>query len=85
MKKVKPGYQGRYHTIIKWLNQFGELSTRDIYELFIDNEPKKTPTMFELANMLGQHNSIEKVGHTYYQSYAYSRRYTIWTLKEEVV
>ena len=81
----KPGYQGRYHTITKWLQEFGDLSTRDIYDLFIDNEPKKTPTMFELANMMGQHREYAKVGHTYYAGAGYTKRYAVWCLKEEVV
>lgn len=79
------GYPGNLAKIESWLEEHGELCTRDIYDLFLDNYPKKCPTMFQLANKMSQSGLFEKIGHEHIQfsSIKNNRKYAIWKIKEK--
>jgi len=49
----------RIDYIIRMLED-GPLSTRQIYEEFLDNYPKKCPTMYELGMILSRSKSVDK-------------------------
>lgn len=53
-------HKRRIEIIIEWLDEQGPLSTREVYDLWLDRYPKKCPTMYELANMLSRTKQIEK-------------------------
>lgn len=73
----KGSFIGRVPTIEQWLEQRGELTTREIYNLFLDDHPKKCPTINELASMLAYYPEFEKK--------STKGKITTWGLKEVVV
>lgn len=84
MKKIEYAKQ--------FLERDGPLSTREIYDLFLDEHPKKCPTMYELASILGKCPAIIK--HNLATNERTSRAagslshwigHTVWKMKEEVV
>ena len=74
---------------IDWLKE-GPMSTRQLYDMFIDNKPKKCPTMYELGMKLSRSKLIEKHKaatneRTDLMNRAYGSKWTghtIWRLKE---
>jgi len=69
-----------------FLKRDGPLSTREIYDLFLDEHPKKCPTMIQLGMILTRNPGVEK------EQWATNERraerwvgHTIWKIKEEVV
>lgn len=72
--------------ILTWLEEHGSLSTREIYDLFIDEKPSFAPTMYQLGNTLGKMPQIHQIGmHTSFKGYNRWLRHAVWQLKEEVV
>ena len=57
-------HKPRIQLIIQWLEEEGPLSTREVYDLWLDRYPKKAPTMYELGNMLSRNKMIEKESHS---------------------
>jgi len=77
---------------IKRMLEGGPLSTRQIYDEFLDNYPKKCPTMYELGMILSRSKDVEKHKiatneRTVNNTRVYGSRWTghtIWKIKEEV-
>lgn len=71
----------------EWLSIHETLSTREIYDLFLDESPKSCPTMYELGNLLSKSKDFELTGEMHLSFYTTSRRRinAVWKLKEEVV
>lgn len=78
------GFPGRRIVIKQWLEEFGDLCTRDIYDLFLKNHPRQAPSMIQLGSILGRSKGIERIpGHLeeYITPARYrAARYAIWTL-----
>ena len=76
---------------LKWLEE-GPLSTRQIYDMFLDNKPSRCPTMYELGMILSRSKFIEKHKQatnerTSMGNRAYGSKWTghtIWRIKENV-
>lgn len=76
---------------VDWLKQ-GPLSTRELYDRFLDNKPSRCPTMYELGMILSRSKFIEKHqsatndrtqrGNTIYGSKWTG--HTIWRLKDNL-
>jgi len=83
-------HKPRIEVILDWLND-GPMSTRQIYDMWLDNYPKKCPTMYELANMLSRSRKIEKhkqhtnerTDHGNSTSGSRWTGHTVWRIKEE--
>jgi len=86
-------HKRRISIIIEWLEEEGPLSTREVYDLWLDRYPKKCPTMYELANMLSRTKLIEKHTFATNERTTFNNRsfgskwtgHTVWRLKEEVL
>lgn len=77
--------QNRLRTIIiEWLQEHGTLSTRDIYDLFLDEKPSLTPTMYQLGSVMGRIKNVECVGAVITDARVRRQRHALWRLKEEV-
>lgn len=74
----------------EFLQRDGPLSTRQIYDLFLNEHPKKCPTMYELAHILGrcpqvikQHWATNERTSRNHGSLSFWVGHTVWKIKEE--
>ena len=80
----------RIDYIVRMLEE-GPLSTREIYDEFLDNYPKKCPTMYELGMMLSRSKMVMKHRpstneRTSFRNRVYGSKWTghtIWKINEE--
>lgn len=47
--------------ISNFLMENGQSNTREIYDHFLDTVPSRTPTMYQLGNVLAKHPGVEKM------------------------
>lgn len=79
--------KNKLQLVIGWLRVHESLSTREIYDLFIDEEPKNCPTMYELGNLLSKSKEIMKTNemHVCFSTGTRRKINAVWILKEEGV
>ena len=83
-------HKKRIEVIVDWLVE-RPMSTREIYDMWLDNYPKKCPTMYELANILSRSTLIEKHRNHTNQRTDYGNTtsgsrwtgHTVWQIKKE--
>jgi Fe2+ or Zn2+ uptake regulation protein len=81
----------RIDYIVRMLED-GPLSTRQIYDEFLDNYPKKCPTMYELGMILSRSKMVEKHQEATNQRTVFHNRvygskwtgHTVWKISEQV-
>lgn len=70
--------------IVQWLRDHGELSTREIYDLFLDNKPNLTPTMYQLGSVMGRLKDVECVGSVITDERIRRKRHALWRLRRSI-
>jgi len=73
----------RLEIIQSWFGPGVQLTTRDIYDLFLENYPRTCPTMYELGNILGRQKMFKKVGLVFIDTSRRNLRYALWEMEVE--